>query len=55
MLQQAGGTAMNTFCELTALIPILKNDTFGHWIVDTENDGSPQHPKQMPFENPKIR
>lgn len=40
---------MDTFGELTALIPILKNDTFGHWIVDTENDGSPQHPIRMPF------
>ena len=40
---------MNTFGELTALIPALKNDTFGRWIVDKENDGSPQHPIRMPF------
>ncbi|MBR5409321.1 MAG: hypothetical protein IK104_01500 [Clostridia bacterium] len=40
---------MNTFSELTALIPSLKNDSYGEWIVDKKNDGSPGHPKQMPY------
>ena len=40
---------MVIFSELTAFIPILKNDTFGEWIVDKENDGTPEHPFRMPF------
>ncbi len=40
---------MSKYDELTAFIPILKGDTFGEWIVDQENDGSPEHPIQLPF------
>ncbi len=39
----------NKFAELTAFIPRIKNDTYGEWIIDHENDGTPEHPKQMPF------
>lgn len=37
--------------SLTALIPMLKKDNFGEWIVDKENDGTPEHPIQFPFVN----
>lgn len=37
------------FGSLTKYIPELKNDEFGEWIVDKENDGTPEHPKQMPY------
>lgn len=37
--------------SLTALIPALKTDNFGEWIVDRENDGTPEHPIQFPFVN----
>ena len=40
---------MSKHSELTAFIPLLKGDTFGEWVVDKENDGSPEHPFQMPF------
>lgn len=39
----------DTFAELTACIPQIKGDTFGEWFIDRENDGTPEHPKQMPF------
>lgn len=34
---------------MTKYIPLIKNDDFGEWKIDTENDGTPEHPKQMPF------
>ena len=34
---------------MTKYIPLIKNDGFGEWKIDTENDGTPEHPKQMPF------
>ena len=42
---------MEKFEELTRYIPLLENDKFGDWIVDKKNDGSPEHPIQMPFVN----
>ena len=39
----------NKFAELTAFIPKLKDGDFGKWIIDRENDGTPEHPKQFPF------
>ena len=39
------------FEELTAYIPKLQEGQFGEWIVDTQNDGSPEHPIQFPFVN----
>lgn len=35
--------------SLTAFIDKLKEDSVGEWIVDKENDGTPEHPIQMPF------
>ena len=35
--------------SLTALINEIKTDSIGEWIVDKENDGSPEHPRQFPF------
>ena len=39
------------FEEITAYIPKLQEGQFGEWIVDTKNDGSPEHPIQFPFVN----
>ena len=49
MKKPEGMTKMRKHSELTAFIPILKRDTFGEWIVDKENDGTPEHPFHMPF------
>lgn len=35
--------------SLTSFIPLLKQDNVGKWVVDRENDGTPEHPIQMPF------
>lgn len=35
--------------RLTALLPRLQCDNYGDWIVDKENDGSPEHPIQFPY------
>ena len=35
--------------SLTSFLPRLQGAEFGEWIVDRENDGSPEHPKQFPF------
>ena len=35
--------------SLTSLLPKLHGAEFGEWIVDRENDGSPEHPIQFPF------
>ena len=37
------------FEMLTQYIPQLKGDKFGEWIIDRENDGTEEHPIQMPF------
>lgn len=37
------------FAELTAFIPRIKDDKYGEWIIDRENDGTPEHPIQFPF------
>jgi hypothetical protein len=39
------------FEELTVFIPKLQEGQFGEWIVDTQNDGSAEHPIQFPFVN----
>ena len=39
------------FESLTKYLPQLANDSIGEWIIDRKNDGSPEHPKQMPFVN----
>ena len=35
--------------SLTSYIPRLSTSCHGEWIVDCENDGTPEHPIQMPF------
>lgn len=40
---------MSTFDILTKYIPILQEDSIGEWVIDKENDGTPEHPIQMPF------
>ena len=42
---------MKKFGDLTKYIPQLKDDSVGKWVIDRENDGTPDHPKQMPFVN----
>ena len=42
---------MSKFAELTKYLPLLENDNIGAWIIDRENDGTPEHPIQMPFVN----
>ncbi len=37
------------FDDLTRFIPAIEDDGFGKWIVDHENDGTPEHPIQFPF------
>lgn len=40
---------MSKFGFLTKYIPMIQSDSIGEWIVDKENDGTPEHPIQMPF------
>ncbi len=40
---------MNPFYVLTDYIPILETDPAGEWVIDRENDGTPEKPLQMPF------
>ena len=42
---------MSKFENLTKYIPQLKDDSIGNWVIDRENDGTPEHPKQKPFVN----
>ena len=42
---------MKKFENLIKYIPLLEDDNIGTWIIDRENDGSPEHPIQMPFVN----
>ena len=30
-------------------LPLLETDNFGTWIIDRKNDGTPDHPVQVPF------
>ncbi len=40
---------MNKLDILTKYIPMIQTDSFGEWVIDKENDGTPEHPIQMPF------
>lgn len=40
---------MNKFYILTKYIPIIQTDKIGEWVIDKENDGTPEHPIQFPF------
>lgn len=35
--------------ELTEILEKMPQAEYGHWFADRENDGSPEHPIQMPF------
>ena len=37
------------FESLTSFLPKMNTADFGEWIIDKENDGSPEHPKHFPF------
>ena len=39
------------FQELTGFIERLDSEEYGNWVIDKENDGSPEHPIQMPYVN----
>jgi hypothetical protein len=40
---------MSKFDILTKYIPIIQVDSIGEWVIDKENDGTPDHSIQMPF------
>ena len=40
---------MSRFDILVKYIPMIQADSFGEWVIDKENDGTPEHPIQMPF------
>ena len=37
------------YTTLTEYIPLLRDDNFGKWMVDRENDGTLEHPIYFPF------
>ena len=37
------------YTELTAIFDVIQQDEAGEWIIDRENDGTPEHPIQMPY------
>lgn len=42
---------MSKFEKLIEYLPLLEDDAIGTWFIDHENDGTPEHPIQMPFVN----
>ena len=40
---------MSRFDILVKYIPMIQANSFGEWVIDKENDGTPEHPIQMPF------
>lgn len=42
---------MNKFESLIKYLHLLEDDNIGTWIIDQKNDGTPEHPIQMPFVN----
>lgn len=40
---------MSKFDILTKYISVIQTDGIGKWIIDLENDGTPEHPIQLPF------
>ena len=37
------------FEKIVGLLDKIKNDSIGEWVVDKENDGTSEHPIQMPY------
>ncbi|WP_400256420.1 hypothetical protein [Candidatus Methanomassiliicoccus intestinalis] len=42
---------VSKFENSTKYLPLLNEDAFGTWVIDRENDGTMEHPIQMPFVN----
>nr|WP_282061989.1 DUF6508 domain-containing protein [Bacillus pumilus] len=42
---------LSQFKILTNYIPMLQGDDIGEWVIDKENDGTAEHPIQMPYVN----
>ncbi|MBL7244767.1 MULTISPECIES: DUF6508 domain-containing protein [Bacillus] len=42
---------MSQFEILTNYIPLLQGNDIGEWVIDQENDGTAEHPIQMPYVN----
>lgn len=42
---------MKKFESLIKYLPLLEDENIGTWIIDRKNDGTPEHPIQMPFVN----
>lgn len=42
---------MQEFKILTKYISLISKDDIGTWVIDRENDGTMEHPIQMPFVN----
>ncbi len=40
---------MSKFDILTKYISMIQIDSFGEWVIDKENDGTPENPIHMPF------
>ncbi|MGA3674581.1 DUF6508 domain-containing protein [Lysinibacillus agricola] len=40
---------MSKFNILAKYIPMIQTASIGEWIIDKENDGTPEHPIHMPF------
>lgn len=40
---------MGKFDILTKYIPLIPSDSYGEWIINHENDGTPEHPKTFPY------
>ena len=40
---------MKKYVQLTKFIDIFSKENFGEWFIDRENDGTREHPKQMPY------
>ncbi len=45
---------MSRFEKLTNYLMRLDGDDVGTWVIDKENDGTPEHPIQMPFVNYSV-
>ena len=37
------------YTELTNMLDVIQQGEAGEWIIDRENDGTPEHPIQMPY------
>ncbi|MCM3231046.1 DUF6508 domain-containing protein [Bacillus altitudinis] len=42
---------LSQFEILTNYIPLLQGNDIGEWVIDQENDGTAEHPIQMPYVN----